>query len=451
MKKTILLLFVVVAMAGNTFAVKGFVTQKYDPIKKVLPVNLTLEQMADFAFEEIKPVIPNSYSSDWDKNWKDYARLCRAQIISGLSSATSGAVYDSATAEAFFRKNMSTRTVTGTWKTTGTERNTNGVLQAALAPERGPYRTANLGGNEYEFYYKTFRISRVCANTIVGIAIPEEDGDEPGLDEVPGTPTPAKDGKDAVSSNNFDALAVYKDGLLTGSLLAKNNCCGTTTTTTLPQTTYPQIVLPQTTYPQQVIYPQQPQVVYQQPRGERIVNGIVRVLDAIVPDNLSINVNQSTSVISNSGNTQYSYPTTQTQYPQQQYPQQQYPQQPVITQSQNVCPNGSQPTLWTYPNGQTQYICPSTGGTTNPGNGTVITQQPQLPGNTNEPGSGQTPPIIIKPGNTNDPAFQAGIGMNNLRTVNNQTQGLNSNGSFMNQNQNQGLTSNGAFASGLQN
>ena len=258
-------------------------------------------------------------------------------------------------------------------------------------------------------------------------------------------PIPAPKAADPAPTANADQrLQDFKDGLLTGSLIAKSNnnccCCGTqTTTTTLPQTTYPQIVLPQTTYPQQVIYPQQQQVVFQQPRGERIVNGIVRVLDAIVPDNLSINVNQSTSVISNSGNTQYSYPTTQTQYPQ------------INTQPQNRCADGSMPVLWTYQDGSTQYICGGVGNTTNPGNGTVITQQPQLPGNTNEPGSGQTPPIIIKPGNTNDPAFQAGIGMNNLRTVNNQTQGLNSNGSFMNQNQNQGLTSNGAFASGLQN
>lgn len=239
------------------------------------------------------------------------------------------------------------------------------------------------------------------------------------LEEVEVAPDKTTEPDKVIKTDGATTINIYNQG---GAGGAGGNATVNPSTTTPTVTPFGPPVMPGQQFislpnwqqqgifmPQQGFIPQQQQMVWcnQQNNGFYWLEGARLVLGTAV-DFARVFANRQPQVVNvDNENTIYNHITinqTVSNTPKTYPPVNNTP----ISQAP-ICENTGRPAVWhKYASGGGQWKCPGydTPGTTNPGNGTVVTTGP----GTNEPGgdnSGQTPPIIKNPG-TNDPSGRYG-------------------------------------------
>ncbi len=139
--------------------------------KEYLRRNLSVSEIADYAFSGVRPKI-NPSNQSWHgakgSNWADYAAKLKQQIIFGLSAAK-GVSLSEAEAERIFRALDPVRVV-GPVRSTGIKVNpkTGAVVGVGWTITRNPYRTSDGRGEEMVRFEGTggvFKLSLVCGNS----------------------------------------------------------------------------------------------------------------------------------------------------------------------------------------------------------------------------------------------------------------------------------------------
>jgi hypothetical protein len=155
---------------------KGFIPQFEGRLKKggtyYLRRNLSLNEIADYAFHLKKPTHINPSNESWSgekgQNWQGYALKLKEQIIFNLSAALGRSVSETEAEELF--RSMKVEKVVGTVKSTGIATNSSGkVISVGWAIIRQPYMTRGSQNSEHMAVftgpYGIFRISLVCGNS----------------------------------------------------------------------------------------------------------------------------------------------------------------------------------------------------------------------------------------------------------------------------------------------